>query len=132
VIFAADDVFTRTFVVTEALHEEFVRLFEDRNPLHVDDGYANAKGFRAKVMHGNILGGFLSYFIGECLPTRDVIIHSQEIEYKHPVYLNDVLNFQAKVEGVHESVRSVEFNFLFRNMEGKIVAKGKIQIGLLS
>jgi acyl dehydratase len=131
-IFQKGDTFTRSFVVTKALFEGFIGLFGDRNPLHVDDAFATAKGFRGKVMHGNILGGFLSYFIGECLPTKDVIIHSQEIQYKRAVYLNDVLAFEAKVVEVYESVEAVEFKFIFRNMEDKIVSKGMIQIGLLT
>jgi len=131
-IFQKGDTFTRSFVVTKALFEGFIGLFGDKNPLHVDDAFATAKGFRGKVMHGNILGGFLSYFIGECLPTKDIIIHSQEIQYKRAVYLNDVLAFEAKVVEVYESVEAVEFKFIFRNMEDKIVSKGMIQIGLLT
>ena len=130
-IFQRDDTFTRSFVVTKALHTGFIELFEDKNPLHVDDAFATSKGFSGKVMHGNILGGFLSHFIGECLPTKEVIIHTQEIQYKNAVYVNDVLNFEAKVCGVYESVNAVEFKFVFQNGEGKIVSKGMFQIGLL-
>jgi len=130
-IFSYSDTFTCSFLMTESLHLGFIGLFEDRNTLHVDDAFAITKGFKGKVMHGNILGGFLSYFIGECLPTKDVIIHSQEIQYKHAVYLNDILTFEAKVCGVHESVKSVEFKFVLRNGECKIVSKGIFQIGLL-
>ena len=82
-------------------------------------------------MHGNILNGFLSYFIGECLPKKDVIIHSQEIQFKNPVYLNDELQFKATILDVYESVNTVEFKYEFRNVETKVVAKGKIQIGIL-
>src|SRR5207302_955981 len=121
--FKERDTFTRNFVVTADLYQGFVDLFHDRNPLHVDDAFARSRGFRGKVMHGNILGGFLSYFVGECLPTRNVIIHSQEIEYKYPVYLDDVLAFEARVEGVHESVGAVEFTFRFRNADGATVSK---------
>ena len=130
-IFKQDDTFHRRFVVTEHIQECFIEIFKDRNPLHLDDGFAISKGFQGRVMHGNILGGFLSYFIGECLPTKDVIIHSQEIQYKHAIYMNDALDFEAKVVGVYESVGAVEFKFIFRNSEGKIVSKGMIQIGLL-
>lgn len=130
-IFQRDDTFTRSFAVTKALHAGFIELFGDKNPLHVDDAFATSKGFRGKVMHGNILGGFLSHFIGECLPTKEVIIHSQEIQYKNAVYVNEVLNFEAKVCGVYESVNAVEFKFLFRNGEGKVVSNGMFQIGLL-
>ena len=83
------------------------------------------------MMYGNILNVFLSYFIGECLPTEEVIIHSQEISYKHPVYQNDVLRLYASVDGVYESVNAVTFKFRFVNSQELIVAKGKIQIGVL-
>jgi acyl-CoA thioesterase FadM len=81
-------------------------------------------------MHGNILNGFVSYFIGECLPTKNVIIHSQEIQFKNAVYLNDELQFKSEIIGIYESVNAIEFKFDFKNKEGKTVAKGKIQIGL--
>ena len=81
-------------------------------------------------MHGNILNGFLSYFIGECLPTKDVIILSQQINYNKPVYLNDNLEFEAEVAEVYESVNVIKFKFLFKNSIGTIVAKGNFQIGL--
>ena len=129
--FQQDDTFTRSYVVTEALHTRFIELFGDKNPLHVNDSFATSKGFRGKVMNGNILGGFLSHFIGECLPTKEVIIHTQEIQYMNAVYVNDVLNFEANVCGVYESVNAVEFKFVFRNGEGKVVSKGIFQIGLL-
>ena len=99
--------------------------------MHTSDTFAREKGFKGRVMHGNILNGFLSYFIGECLPVKNVIIHSQEIQFKNPVYLNDELDFVAEVSGVFESVNSIEFKFSFKNAEKKTVAKGKIQIGLL-
>ena len=130
-IFKEQDKFVQSFKVSEKIHEGFIQLFHDKNPLHVDEAFAIEKGFRGKVMHGNILNGFLSYFIGECLPVKNVIIHSQEIQFKNAVYLEDELHFEAIVNGVYESVNTIEFNFFFRNADLKIVAKGKIQIGLL-
>lgn len=124
------DAFQHTFTVSESVYDGFLNVFNDRNPLHTNEAYALDKGFRAKVMHGNILNGFLSYFIGECLPTKDVIIHSQQIDFKKPVYLHDVLAFEAEVDEVYESVRALKFKFQFKNSDGKTVAKGTIQIGL--
>lgn len=118
------------FKVDENVHNGFITIFKDNNPLHTNTEYAVSKGFKNRVMHGNILNGFLSYFIGECLPTKDVIIHSQEISFTKPVYLNDVLDFMAQVDEVYESVKVIKFKFSFRNADGKTVAKGNIQIGL--
>lgn len=130
-MFTQGDSYSQQFTVSEAVHRDFVALFGDENPLHTDEVFAKAKGFQGRVMHGNILNGFLSYFIGECMPTKDVIIHSQEIQFKNAVYMGDVLDFSATVEGFYESVNAVEFKFSFKNAASKVVAKGKIQIGLL-
>jgi 3-hydroxybutyryl-CoA dehydratase len=125
------DVFNEIFTVTEDVYNSFIAFCKDENPLHVNEEFARSKGFKRKVMHGNILNGFLSYFVGECLPNKNVIIHTQDIQYKNPVYLNDSLNFQAQITRFFESVNAVEFKYSFKNEESKTVAKGKLQIGLL-
>jgi len=123
--------FTERFTVSPEIYEGFIQLFKDQNPLHTNEQHAKGRGFYGKVMHGNILNGFLSYFIGECLPTKEVVINTQEIQYKNPVYLNDELLLNAEVSGVFEAVNAVELKFTFKNAASKIVAKGKIQIGIL-
>lgn len=129
-IFNIGDSFEENFIVSDEIYIGFIQIFNDTNPLHTIENFAIDKGFKGKVMHGNILNGFLSYFIGECLPTKNVIIHSQEIQFKNPVYLNDNLQFKAEIIGVYESVNTIEFRFDFKNESTKTVAKGKIQIGL--
>jgi 3-hydroxybutyryl-CoA dehydratase len=130
-IFKEGDKFVENFHISDKTYNGFITLFNDRNPLHTDGQFAVDKGFKGKVMHGNILNGFISYFIGECLPLKNVIIHLQEIQFKNPVYLDDRLDFFAEVSGVYESVNTVEFKFNFKNLETKTVAKGKIQIGII-
>ncbi|PBQ31505.1 hypothetical protein CNR22_06910 [Sphingobacteriaceae bacterium] len=129
--FRKDELFENTFTVSEEIYDRFIMTFQDKNPLHTDQAFATSKGFMSRVMHGNILNGFLSYFIGECLPIKNVIIHSQDIQFKNPVYMNNILTFEAKVNEVFESVNAVEFKFSFKNEEAKVVAKGKIQIGII-
>jgi len=123
--------FQQTYKVDEPVYSGFINIFKDKNPLHTNERFAQGKGFKSVVMHGNILNGFLSHFIGECLPTKDVIIHSQEIKFSKPVYLNDTLNFTAEVDDYYESVKTVEFKFYFENKDKVKVAKGKISIGII-
>lgn len=119
------------FIVTDAVYTAFQQCSGDYNPLHTNESFAKEKGFPECVMYGNILNGFVSYFIGMLLPTQDVIIHSQDIAFKNPVFKNDVLDFTAKVNDISDAVQAVEFKFQFRNQSGKIVAKGHIQIGII-
>jgi 3-hydroxybutyryl-CoA dehydratase len=122
------EIFEKYFDVTPEVYKAFTDIFNDKNPLHTDELYAKSKGFDSMVMHGNILGGFLSYFIGECLPEKNVIIHSQSIKYRRPVYLNDRLKLTGYVEGVYESVKTIEIKFSFLNQNNIKVASGTIQI----
>ena len=126
------DRFTKDFHLSREIYEGFLTTFGDRNALHTDRAFAQAHGFESEVMHGNILNGFLSHFVGECLPIRNVIIHSQEIRYSKPVYLNDRLTFLAEISEVFESVHTFELRFQFQNASGQNIAKGKIQLGVLS
>lgn len=125
------ELFKQEFSVTKDLHSKFINIFNDKNILHTDKEFAQSKGFKDIVMHGNILGGFLSYFIGECLPIKNVIIHTQEIKYYNPFYIDDKLMLKAEVEDFYESVNTIIFKFEFENNEGKRIAKGKIQIGII-
>jgi 3-hydroxybutyryl-CoA dehydratase len=123
--------FEQKFKVDELVYSQFIRTFNDNNILHTNLDYARSKGFEGKVMHGNILNGFISFFVGECLPIKNVIIHSQEINFKKPVFLNDELIFNAEVIEIYESVKTVLFKFSFSNQCKIVVAKGKIQLGII-
>jgi 3-hydroxybutyryl-CoA dehydratase len=129
--FKINQTFEKKFTITSKVYDGFIELFHDKNPLHTNEDFAMQKGFKGRVMHGNILNGFLSFFIGQCLPDENVIIHSQEIQYKNPAYLNDELRFEAQVSEIFESVKVLVFKFTFKNSDLKIIAKGKIQIGII-
>lgn len=117
-------------MVSADIHQGFIATFGDRHPLHTDADYAITRGFRSQVMHGNILNGFLSYFVGECLPDREVMILAQEIKYQRPVYLEDRLTLNVEVRDVHQSVGVIELDCKFRNVnDGKLVASAKVTLG---
>ena len=131
-VFEKGQVYTTDFKVTEDVYRSFQSCSRDMNPLHTNETFAQEKGFVSVVMYGNILNAFLSYFIGETLPIDNVIIHSQEISFKKPVYLNNEIHLEAIVDEIFESVNAVIFKYKFLNKENSVVvAKGKIQIGIL-
>ncbi len=127
----AGNSYRQAYVVDSSVYEGFRALFQDHNPMHTDETFAVAHGFRGRVMYGNILNGFLSHFVGECLPVKQVVIQTQTIQYARPVHLGDTVVLTAVVSGVFESVRTVEFKYRFENGAGEQVARGKIQVGIL-
>ena len=131
-IFELGKTYSETFHITAEIYEGFMQVFKDHNPLHTSTQFSQKKGFKDIIMHGNILNGFISFFIGEKLPIKNVIIHSQEINYKAPVYLNDILNLHIRIKNIYNSVNAVEFKFFFENSTQKKVAYGQFQIGILA
>lgn len=121
------DTFSFEFDLTENAYKAFTDVFNDRNILHTDEEYAKGKGFQSKVMHGNILNGYVSYFVGEVLPIKNVMLVSQSIKYRKPIYLNDSLQFNGEIDDFYESVGLYEFKFSITR-GGDVMAKGGIQV----
>lgn len=122
--------FIHEFRITKETTDLFIEISQDRNPLHVDDNFSISKGFKSKVIHGNIQNCFLSYFVGEIFPIKEVVILSQTIKFKNPVYENDILFFESKTVNFIESIKVYEFKFKFMNSTN-IVSQGNLMIKVI-
>ncbi len=122
-----------TYKVSPEVYYSFQRCSNDYNPLHTDKAFAERNGFDGCVMYGNILNAFVSHFVGMLLPSREVMIQSQDISFHKPVYLNDEIQLEAGIDTVSEAVNIINYKLKFRRVtDGKseLVAKGHVQIGL--
>lgn len=129
--FKLGDTFTQKFRITVDLFSDFIELSSDRNPLHTIDKFAIDKGFKSRVVQGNLQNCFISYFVGECLPSKNVMILTQTINFKNPVYVNDILYLNAIIIGLFESVDLIEFDFRFKNQLDNVISRGNIKIKLI-
>lgn len=123
-----------TYKVTPEVYYSFQRCSNDYNPLHTDEAFAERKGFEGRVMYGNILNAFISHFVGMLLPSREVMIQSQDISYRKPVYLNDEIMLKSEVETVSEAVEIINYKLKLYRLgaeKPQLVATGHVQIGLL-
>jgi len=120
--------FYRKLVVTADVLEQFGRLSGDVNPLHVDDEYARSRDFKGKVAYGNILGMMLSAFVGMDIGLNEVMLLSERIDFKKPVYVGDDIELCGTVLNKSAAVRVVEFGIQFQNSSGETVASGKCQV----
>ena len=121
---------SHTYQVTPEVYNAFQTVSGDFNPLHTNLDFAIRKGFSGKVMYGNILNAFISHFVGMLLPSQDVMILSQDINYHKPVYLNDEITLKAAVDDVSEAVGYISYKLVFYRDKER-VAKGHVQISVL-
>jgi 3-hydroxybutyryl-CoA dehydratase len=119
----------RNYVVTPTVYENFLCTFDDRSPIHVDADYARACGFAAMVMHGAILNGFASHFVGMVFPGANSLLLSMELRFKQPSYLGDTLLLHAKVAQKLDAQQVVVLHITFLNqMRGLTTATGRVQV----
>ena len=123
-----DDIFAAKLSITEDLLKQFGTLSGDLNPIHTDDNYAKEKGFLGKVCYGNILGMLISTMVGMNLGSNEVMLLSQKVDFRYPVYVGDVIELKGKVSNKSEAVRIIELKLSFWNEKGMKVASGKCQV----
>lgn len=124
-----------TYQVNSNIYFAFQCLSSDYNPLHTDELFAQSKGFPSRVMYGNILNGFVSHFVGMALPCRDVIIQTQDIQFRKPFYLDDVIILNASIENSSASVEIIKYKLKFYRKYGdnsELIATGHVQIGMIN
>jgi 3-hydroxybutyryl-CoA dehydratase len=88
---------TREYVITPEVYENFLTAFHDYSPVHVDEEYAKSRGFPGRVMHGSLLNGFVSHFVGMYFPGRLSLLLDVDMRYSNPSYLGDVVRMEAEV-----------------------------------
>tara|TARA_B100001250_G_C19756108_1_gene770167 strand:- start:284 stop:673 length:390 start_codon:yes stop_codon:yes gene_type:complete len=118
------------WVISKKLVKYFLKLSKDYNPMHTNADHAKSKGYEDKIVHGNILSCFISYFIGELLHLKDVVIIGQKIKYENAFYIDDVIKLHAVTTKYSSSVNFAEFDFHFIKNDLQI-ASGNIQIKIL-
>jgi 3-hydroxybutyryl-CoA dehydratase len=115
--------------VDEVLVRQFIDVFRDTSPIHVDDQYATDRGFSGRVAHGAILNGFLSHFVGMVFPGRRALLLSADVRYTRPTYLGMLVRLRSKVLQRVESQRVVVLLCTFEDVESHaILARAKVQV----
>src|ERR1017187_3572101 len=107
--------YTVPLKVTPELMIQFRKLSGDENPIHYDASFAIAHGFQGPIVYGNLLGTMVSRLIGVELPTPEVVILRQSLDFRKPVYVGEEITLEAEVTVIHAAVRSVQFKLVFNS-----------------
>jgi acyl dehydratase len=119
------------YVISEEVYRGFLSAFQDRNPIHVDEAYALASGYPGTVMHGAILTGFLSHFIGMYFPGRLSLLLAVDIRFAKPNYLGDKITVGVIVRQKMDAGRVVVLDATFTNKDRNyLAARARTQVML--
>ena len=93
--------------VTEDLIVSFAEVSGDNNPVHLDAEYAAGTQFKERIAHGMLSAGFISTVVGTKLPGPGAIYMSQNLQFRAPVKIGDVVTAVGTVKEVDEKRRRV-------------------------
>lgn len=87
--------------------ELFAEVSTDRNPVHLDDAYAQDTIFEGRIAHGMLTAGLISAVIGEQLPGHGTVYLGQTLKFLAPVRPGDVVFAEVAVTAIDHSRRRV-------------------------
>lgn len=119
-----------TVTVTEEMMQAFERLTGDCSPIHVNENYAQARGYGGRVVYGMLGASFFSTLAGVYLPGEHCLLHGVECKFARPVFIGDTLTVTGTVVNVSEAVAEAEIKAVITNQDGKKVTRGVIKAGL--
>lgn len=119
----------RRYKISHGVYGHFLAAFDDRSPIHVDEAYAKACGHEGMVMHGTLLNGFLSHFVGMYFPGKNSLLLSVDIRYAQPSYLGDEITLEAEVARKLDAQKVIVLNVVLKNTTRDcIAARGRVQV----
>ena len=110
----------------------FAELSGDFNSIHNDLEFSLSKGFSGLLVHGNLTCAKLSGIIGMSFPGEGTLIIEQNLAFPNPIYLDENINFELKVDSVNNDLEIIVLKVKATKNSNKntslksVVLRGKI------
>ena len=114
-----------TFTVSDEIVRGFSELTGDRNPVHLDDEFAQRTRFGRRIAHGMIAASQISAAIGNTLPGPGTIYLSQTLQFLAPVFIGDIVTTRVTVISIKEGKPVATLETTCENQRGEVVLKGE-------
>lgn len=113
--------------ITDADVKAFAGISGDRNPVHMDEEYAQTSRYKKRIAHGMISSSFFSALFGTKLPGPGCVYVNQTLSFKRPVYIGDTITASIIVTEIDETKNRVLFDTVCK-VKNKVVIDGKAEL----
>ena len=108
--------------------KNFASLTGDTNALHLDEEFAGKTKFGKCVVHGMLVASFISTMIGTVFPGKGALYLGQDLKFKKPVFVNDIIQVNVKVIQKVDSSQMIELKTTVTNQHSEIVISGSARV----
>ena len=113
--------------ITDRDIELFAEVSTDRNPVHLDDSYAQDTIFQGRIAHGMLTAGLISAVIGEQLPGHGTVYLGQTLKFLSPVPVGAEVTATVAVSEINLERRRVMLACEAK-VAGKLVVTGEATV----
>lgn len=112
-------------VITDEDIVKFSEVSLDKNPLHLDDEFAEKTMFGKRIAHGFLGASLISAVLGTKLPGINTIYMSQSLKFLAPVFIGDEITATVKVSEKRDDKNMITFDTTVVNQDDKKVISGE-------
>lgn len=104
---------------------DFSNLSLDKNPIHLDQSFAEKSVFGRKIVHGMLVASLFSGLLGMKLPGKGSIYLGQSLSFTAPIYIGDEVTATVEVIKIRPDKPIVTLRTFCVNSEGLVVVEGE-------
>ena len=90
------DQYSKSFMISEKMINDFASITGDKNPIHLDDEFAKGTVFKKRISQGFLVGSLISSVLGNHFPGSGTMYLAQTLKFLKPVFIND--NIKVRIE----------------------------------
>lgn len=95
--------------MTLEMVKNFASISDDFNPIHLDEKYASKSRYKKQIIHGLMATSLFSGLFGTKLPGEGCVYKSQNIRFKRPIFINDLVTARVEVTSVDKIMKIISF-----------------------
>ncbi|MBQ0534800.1 MaoC family dehydratase [Providencia huaxiensis] len=107
--------------ITDTDIKQFAGISGDRNPVHLNEEYANSSMFKKRIAHGMISSSFFSALFGTKLPGEGCVYVAQSLKFRKPIYIDDTVTATVVVSSIDTAKRRVYFDTYCKVGKQKVI-----------
>lgn len=119
------DKFEKEFVVTEKIGQQFADVSGDYNPIHLDEDVAAQSRFKKRIVHGMLIGGYISGIIGNDFPGNGTIYLKQDLKFMCPVFYNETIKICITIKDIDENKNRLTLTTQCFDENAKVLVDGQ-------
>ncbi len=104
--------------------ELFAIVSGDKNPTHVDEGFAKNSGFQGLLAHSLLSAAMVSAVLGTKLPGPGTVYESQNMTFRKPLHIGDTVNVLVTVRDKDAVKKTIGLECLCTDQAGEEIARG--------